>query len=522
MTMETQTPSEIKSCPAKIPAEDRSMRWFRLRFIPLFPLLFLLGTASAQSPTTAQSDKPPATAQPPELQTAKAQTLLHQGDLDGAFDAVDAALKANPDSPAANLVMGQILFRRGDIAQANESIQKTLKLQPDNPQAWLALSQVAQVVSLRKKAIACVEKAHSIAPDSPAVMLAWANTRPNRAEQIAGFQQYLQDEKKRNGPELTWVTKRIEDLKSLGYLETDVLVSLVAHYDVPIDYILRDSTHLQGWGVKVAIGTCKSVKLMIDTGSPVILIGNSLAEKCGVRKLYTGFITGLGSKPPVGIYTGLADHLQIGPVEFKNVLIDVEERTPVGDEAGIIGPSLLANFLLNLNLNDYKLTLDPLPAIPGDDGKPGPKDRYIAPEMASYAKVFEVQSHLMIPTKVGNDTKPVLFAIDTGSSNNFIAKEYVAKLEKLTEERYYRVKGLRGEAAQVFSADDLTLQFVGFRQMNQRLIANNMANLGGEVQLSGLLGLPILRWFTLHIDYRDGLVGFEYHEPTGLNPNRLR
>jgi hypothetical protein len=34
--------------------------------------------------------------------------------------------------------------------------------------------------------------------------------------------------------------------------------------------------------------------------------------------------------------------------------------------------------------------------------------------------------------------------------------------------------------------------------------------------------LPILRWFTLHIDYRDGLVGFEYHEPKGVENNRLR
>jgi Aspartyl protease len=200
-------------------------------------------------------------------------------------------------------------------------------------------------------------------------------------------------------------------------------------------------------------------------------------------------------------------------VEFKNVVIDVEDRKPIADEVGLIGPHLLQQFLINLDLTNYSMSLDPLPSIPGDDGKPGPRDRYIAPEMASYAKVFQAQNHLLIPTKVGSDPKAVLFVIDTGASNNFIAQEYATKLEKLNEERNVTVTGVQGRAQQVLSADDLALQFAGFRQMNQKLIAQSLANLSAEVQLSGMLGLPVLRWFTLHIDYRDGLVGFEYHQP---------
>ena len=497
------------------------MRSLCAALLVLSPLICFFVTSSAQTQAPAPAEKPPAADAPSPLRTVKVQTLLQQGDLEGAYAEADAALKAFPDSAAANLLMGQVLFRRGDIAQANESIQKTLQLDPNNAQAWLALSRIADVVSLRKKAVACVEKAHSLAPDSPDVIMAWANTRPTRAEQIAGFQQYLQAEKKRTNAEPAWAVKRIEDLKTLGDIETDALVTPVAHYDVPIDYILRDSTHLQGWGAKVAIGTCKPVKLMIDSGAAGILMGDSLAQKCGVKKLYSGFITGIGNKPPLGVYTGLSDHVQVGPVELKNVLIDVEERTPVGDESGLIGINLLGQFLINLNLSDYKLTLDPLPPIPGDDGRPGPKDRYVAPEMASYAKVFVVQDHLLIPTKVGSDPKPTLFILDTGASNNFISQRYVAKLQKLTEERHVEVKGVQGKVQQVFSADDLTLQFAGFRQMNQRLITENLGSIN-DIQFSGLLGLPILRWFTLHIDYRDGLVGFEYHEPKGVNTDRLR
>ena len=496
------------------------MRSRRCGLIACFLLVGLLTPSPAQTPAAAPANKTPAAEQPPD-DLQKAHDLMRVGDLDGAYDAAEAALKLKPDSLSANLVMGEVLFHRGDIGQANEFVQKTLKLSPDDAQAWLALSRIAQVVSLNKKAVACVEKAHSLAPDDPNVMLAWANTRPSRAEKISAYEQFVQAEKKRANVAPEWAKKRIEDLKSLGDIETDFLVSPVAHYEIPIDYILRDSTHLQGWGVKVAIGNCKPVKLMIDTGAAGILIGDGLAQKCGVKKLYQGFITGIGSKPPVGVYTGLSEHVQLGPVELKNVLIDVEDRTPVGDESGLIGTNLLGNFLINLNLNDYKLSLDPLPPIPGDDGKSGPKDRYVAPQMAGYAKVFLVQDHLMIPTKVGADPKTTLFIIDTGANNNFISQRYVSKLQKLTEEGDYVVKGVQGNVARVFSADDLTLQFAGFRQMNQRLITQNLSSMGG-VQFSGLLGLPILRWFTLHIDYRDGLVGFEYHEPKALDNSRLR
>jgi tetratricopeptide (TPR) repeat protein len=504
------------------------MRSVRCGCFAIFVVVATLASQSfAQTASAKPAEKPTdktATAESPlDAQIQKARDRLRKGDLDGAQDAAEAALKLKADSPAANLMMGDVLFSRGEIAQANEYIQKTLKLAPDDAQAWLALSRIANAVSLRKKAAACIEKAHSIAPNDPDVMLAWAGTRSKSTEALAVYEQYLADAKKNSRPEPQWIKQNVEGLKKIGDSETDALVSPVAHYDVPIDYILRDSSHLQGWGVKVAIGNCKPVKLMIDTGSPTILIGGALAEKCGVKKLNDGFVMGYGSKPPLAVYTGLADRMQVGPVEFKNVLVDVEERTPVGDESGLIGTNVLAKFLINLNLNDYKLSLDPLPPIPGDDGKDGPKDRYIAPEMAGYAKVFVIQDHLLIPTKVGADAKAALFMIDTGASFNSIGEDLAARAQKLSKANDVVVKGVQGSVQQVMSADNLTLQFAGFRQMNQRLIAGSQAQMKLEgVQFYGTLGLPILRWFTLHIDYRDGLVGFEYHEPKPLDNSRLR
>ncbi len=459
-----------------------------------------------------------------DAQLLKADILLRQGDTDAAFETTTTALKLAPESPKANLLMGQVLFRRGEFAAANESVQKTLKLAPNDAQAWLALSRIAEVVSLRNKAKLCVEKAYSLDPNDPAIALRWADIRPTRAEKVAGYEKFLKIKENASDPAPQWVKNRIEALKKLGDLETNLLVSPYAHYDIPIDYLLQDAKHLRGWGVSVAIGNCKSAKLMIDTGASGITINRDLAEKCGVKKLYDGFLLGIGDKPPVAAYTGLADRVEIGGVQFKNHIIDVEDRRSVADEVGLIGTDVLSKFLISLNLTEYKLSVDPLPPIPGDDGKEGPKDRYISPEMAKYARIFRVGHELLIPTKVGSDPQSVLFLIDTGSQMNNIAREYAAKVEKLTQEQFVGMKGVQGKVQNVFSADDLTLQFAGFRQMNQSLLAmdfNHISQASG-VQVSGILGMTVLRWFTLHIDYRDGLVGFDYHEPHAIDDRRLR
>jgi hypothetical protein len=56
------------------------------------------------------------------------------------------------------------------------------------------------------------------------------------------------------------------------------------------------------------------------------------------------------------------------------------------------------------------------------------------------------------------------------------------------------------------------LEFGHFRQRNLGLAAFNINNGPNhqEVRLAGILGLPVLVMFRLTLDYRDGLVKFDY------------
>jgi hypothetical protein len=130
--------------------------------------------------------------------------------------------------------------------------------------------------------------------------------------------------------------------------------------------------------------------------------------------------------------------------------------------------------------------------------------------MRNFVPVFRFGHLLLIPTRV-NESREVLFVLDTGSAKTLISYEMAGQVSKINSDARTRINGINGQVADVYQTGDLFLQFAGFRQKNLGMTAFNMwdqsRRLGTEV--SGFLGLPLLNLFTLTIDYRDGLVNFD-------------
>jgi len=74
------------------------------------------------------------------------------------------------------------------------------------------------------------------------------------------------------------------------------------------------------------------------------------------------------------------------------------------------------------------------------------------------------------------------------------------------------VKGISGSVKNVYSADKAVLQFGHLRQENQDLMAFDLTSLSqaAGTEVSGILGFTLLHLLDIKIDYRDGLVDFEY------------
>jgi hypothetical protein len=65
---------------------------------------------------------------------------------------------------------------------------------------------------------------------------------------------------------------------------------------------------------------------------------------------------------------------------------------------------------------------------------------------------------------------------------------------------------------QVFLADKITFRFAQLSQQGDSVVAFDTSRLSKStgLELSGFLGASTLNHLTIHIDYRDGLVKFDY------------
>jgi hypothetical protein len=139
-----------------------------------------------------------------------------------------------------------------------------------------------------------------------------------------------------------------------------------------------------------------------------------------------------------------------------------------------------------------------------------PKDRYIAPEMANWTKVFRFGHMVLVPTFV-NDSQVMLFGLDTGAFTNLLSLREGRQLGKVNSEDRLRVHGLNGEVNKVYSAK-ATLRFAHLHQPSMDVVTFDLSSQSRRIgtEVSGFLGFAMLRLLEIKLDYRDGLVDFEY------------
>jgi tetratricopeptide (TPR) repeat protein len=481
------------------------------------------------------------------------ESLLREQKIDEASEEAVKALAAQPNSAVLLAAMGNVQFRLAEMPEAEKSYHKALQIDSRELRAYLGLARLYRAYSLYRRAYDSLKAAYQIAPNDPEVQRLWF-TRLSRRERIAAIEAYLASPHLEDPEETEYLQHYLEFLKATVDKPVHAcrLVSKVEQTDTKLQQMLRDSRHIVGYGLVVKLNDRNS-HLLLDTGASGILIGRKSAEKAGLTRISDIRFAGFGDKGLQGGYLAVADHIRVGELEFADCVVSVTDRKSVTEEDGLIGADVFSSYLIDIDLPAEKLRLSPLPKRPDetvaptalnsegearsnpDDAAEGagnqkaestvdasktanvdrsprlPKDRYVAPEMKSWTPVFRFGHKLLIQTAV-NDSKAMLFLIDTGSAVNFLSTRAGREVTKISSDPNVHVKGLSGTVADVYRADKATLRFSRFYQKNQGIVTLDLSKISKQTgtEVSGVLGFQLLRMLQVKIDYRDGLVDFAY------------
>jgi Flp pilus assembly protein TadD len=488
-----------------------------------------------------------------ELTMGLVHALLRDQKVQEAADAVKTALAGAPSSAALITLRGEVEFRQGEPWSAADSALQAFKIDPCSARTRLLLADVEQINSLYASARASVLAAHQIDPDDPEIRGEWMMTLPLK-QRIPEVEAYLAEPRGDDAEDLRHLKEYLEHVRKLALAPRKPckLVSETKATQIPFVNLMRDATHIEGFGLDVKLNG-HDARLEIDTGAGGLLVTSSVAKHAHLQAFSQGEMGGIGDEADRKSYTAYADSIRIGDLEFQNCAVDViDSRYMPGEIDGLIGMDVFSQFLVTLDYPMRKLSLGPLPPRPGEDtasadklktgnddedeeeqatekpaqpeaasppaktstAKPpahGPYDRYIAPEMKDYTKVYRMGHDLILPAAL-NALKIKLFILDTGAFTTSISPDAAREVTKVHGGSLFNVQGIDGEVKKTYSANKIVFRFAKLSQEVDGVLAFDTSKISKQagMEISGFLGETTLYQLTIHIDYRDGLVKFDY------------
>lgn len=471
--------------------------------------------------------------------------FLKQDRVRDADDTLQKGLQAAPENPDFKVAQGELLFRQGEIPEAGTLFSEVMVLVPPNARAYLGGAQVADASAMYAREHVLIKRAHEIDPADPDIKKMWMQTQ-SVPDRIRSLEEYLAQPSNDDADTRRTLT---ESLGLLRASQPDPLggcrpSSDVTSTETNLVQVQTAGKGLQGFGLEVTINGQAS-KLLLDTGASGILVSRKLASQAGLKKVSDVRVMGIGDKPDSQGHIASANSVRIGNLEFHNCQVQVLDSLSAAED-GIIGADVFSEFLIEVDFPGSRLRLSQLPPRPGEtlskpslktgheepttdpDTKPAAdpgaqpptaqtlryNDRYVAPEMHSYVQTFRIGHMLLVPTKI-NEGPEKLFLLDTGAFDNTITPDAAQEVTKVHRAPRIDVHGVSGDVKKVYVAHQVTLDFGHLRQTVPDMVAIDMSRVSRHAgtEVSGTLGLVMLRLLKVRLDYRDALADFQYTKP---------
>ena len=453
---------------------------------------------------------------------------LGEGKLDEAQALARRLAAAQPEDARVRAVVGEVAIRRGEPGEAEAAYNAAMKADPCSGRLSYDIGRYLQLTGMAATARRMLVTAHALSPKDPVIGAAWMQetgereTVPQRVTRLTAIVDAAGSTKEQKA-------QAAEGIKQLQAEERGSCTAVAPVTSTKLKMTSLEDGPQRRYGVALdVVMNGKRKRLQVDTGASGLLLNRASAISAGLVPEATGQTGGIGDEGASGGFVTHVDDLRIGEMEFKNCQVRVVEKRGVLDTDGLIGTDVFENYVVTLDIPMDELRLSQLPARPGgvvptatlatsgdkiseETGTVGPVDRFVAPEMQQWTRIYRRGHLLIFPTKIGKaPTK--LFVMDTGASISLISPAAAKEVTHVDTDESMQVRGLSGKVKKVSEADTITVQFGGVRQQMLGMTAIDTTGISqyAGMELAGFIGFPTLSELVIAIDYRDDLIHVVY------------
>jgi hypothetical protein len=434
-----------------------------------------------------------------ELNSALVHTLLHEGRIADAWTRVDKAVTEAPRSAAVLTSLAEVQFRKGQPWLAAQALDSAATVDPCYARVHLIRSRIFRIDSMYASERAELDAAYKIDPTDPDIHKAWQHT-VNPANDIVRIQESLATMPNLEPEVREKASASAAAMMSLLSENSQTCQSSPINAPVTLPLLASHETVKQIKSYMIGVEFPKGKpRLIVDTAASGLYISRTLADSLGLQH---------AEGEPAG--TVHAETVHIGALEFRNCMVGVSETPFAQGVDGFIGTDVFAPYLVSLNFPQEKLELAPLPHRPDEQKSALPGDRYAGPDLKSYTPVYHKSQYLLVPVMIDKKDRR-LFVIDTGIRLSTMTSEVAHAVSGTRLNFTNTVPSVSGPPLHIYR-DSFDLQFANLSLGHRDHILEfdpSTIEQGSGMEVAGMLGFDILQSLVIHIDYRDGLVGFD-------------
>lgn len=443
------------------------------------------------------------------------RSLLKDEKITEAHRATEEALQHCPSDPMIFSLAGDLFFREAGFQKSLSYYQEAIDVDPKNARGHFGIGKILLSEFNWKSAFVSFARAYELDPEDPEILFQWAITRKNRADKVMLLEKYLKLATNEDPLVIRKVKSTLALYKSIGDQKIFQLSDPPKSAQIKLSAAGEDPLRPRGYQVYLRFNHGDPHPLLLDSAANSVIIDKKTADKNGVRFLCSSEVMGSGDEGEKESYYGWADDIEIGPLKFKNCVVQVTEKKVLPGKLGVVNLSLFARYLIKLDYPAKRMDLSTLPAkttLPqGDEDSWFQADRMLDETRNGYVPVRGLGFWLAVETGIDRKKKG-LFVFDSGSSRSLISEQMARAVTKPHQDDSMAVRGLSGKVNRVFRTPPLALEFCNFRSDPQELVSFDFGKLSKSLgtEISGLIGDSTLRHLSLWINYRDGLMKIEF------------